>query len=582
MAQTFPSGILQAKKNRFMRTVALTAVVTLVGQNFAWAVCSDGISTVPGTGGWSVNSVSPAGNWSPNVFTAPAQSVFVPDNSVNENNDTSQPYTNGGHNWVFDQGSTLCKETDVASRGMSTTTGGWAIPANTPTECIVLPVIKNGGVVNLGDIPYQGQAITPTCDPTLLSTITSGPNPKNTYFNQLGCSISHGLATTPQTATTFLFLAGIKGGMFAYPLDNANNSVPPGSAPGTQPGATGTEAGKTVGSFIYYSGIPEGQKLTSGVVSPDGMFAMATSIRRNTQVWACLNPLGDPGDPLSPIDPFFSTTNATAKCMGVGTNGLTQDSTTTFGPDNQPYFGGQRVVTTFNNPPGGNGGSSWPQCMYNGAQVPNPSPQTPQQQMANFVAVFKTANTGFVPTPPAGGKGGGGVGVVGGGGGGGGKGGTPPAVPPANTPPAPPTTGITGQTLNLCGNAQANAGLTGALITQPQALISHIGADGKGYMYTGPLGGTIVQILVTSDPSPNNGVNKGQSRYKVRTLLTGISLSTGLGVADDLGYGVNGSPFDSSPTPKLRGGSLMIMTDPSAVGLAAQGVVTRLPLCEDM
>jgi hypothetical protein len=34
-------------------------------------------------------------------------------------------------------------------------------------------------------------------------------------------------------------------------------------------------------------------------------------------------------------------------------NNLKQDITTDFGPDNQPYFGGQRVVNAFNGNPGG-------------------------------------------------------------------------------------------------------------------------------------------------------------------------------------------------------------------------------------
>ena len=50
-----------------------------------------------------------------------------------------------------------------------------------------------------------------------------------------------------------------------------------------------------------------------------------------------------------------------------------------------------------------------------------------------------------------------------------------------------------------------------------------------------------------------------------------MSLTTGLGIADDLTYsGGNGD------------GSLVVFTDPSAVGLAGQEVLTRLPLCEDM
>ncbi len=55
----------------------------------------------------------------------------------------------------------------------------------------------------------------------------------------------------------------------------------------------------------------------------------------------------------------------------------------------------------------------------------------------------------------------------------------------------------------------------------------------------------------------------GLSSYQFRTYLTGVSITSGLGVADDLK-------------------SLMVYTDPSTVGLAGQGVVTKLPLCEDM
>jgi hypothetical protein len=45
--------------------------------------------------------------------------------------------------------------------------------------------------------------------------------------------------------------------------------------------------------------------------------------------------------------------------------------------------------------------------------------------------------------------------------------------------------------------------------------------------------------------------------------MGGTSLSTGFGVADDVK-------------------ALMVMTDPSAVGLAGQEVITKTPLCEDM
>jgi hypothetical protein len=84
-----------------------------------------------------------------------------------------------------------------------------------------------------------------------------------------------------------------------------------------------------------------------------------------------------------------------------------------------------------------------------------------------------------------------------------------------------------------------------------------VAANGDGYMYTGPLGGTVDQFKLTIDP------NSGLTIYNFRTILTGVSLTSGLGVAEDLK-------------------SLMVFTDPSAVGLSGQGVVTKLPLCEDM
>jgi hypothetical protein len=64
----------------------------------------------------------------------------------------------------------------------------------------------------------------------------------NTCFNQLGCSISHGVATTSRTAASFMFVA--KDGLFSIPLNNVNPIV-------------GDDAGKTAGGQNYYSAIPE-------------------------------------------------------------------------------------------------------------------------------------------------------------------------------------------------------------------------------------------------------------------------------------------------------------------------------------
>jgi len=504
--------------------LATTAALSLGAQN-AWAVCSDG-KTMP-AGGFVVGrdaQVATAANWSPNVFTAAAGSLFIPDTSVHEHNDPQQPLTHGGHNWVFDQGSTLCKVTDITDQtGKNPQTTGWSIPPNTPTDCVILPIIKGGRVTNLGDIPYQGQVITPTCDTSLLGTVSTStpggpppgqfiPNPKNTYFNQLGCTIAAskhlvgGVPTPVDTdaahATSWMFVAGIKGGLFSIQLNDVG-------------AVKGSDAGKTAGTQNYFSDIPEGLKLTNGAVSPDGMFAMATSIRRAQFVYACLNPLGDPGDPLKQITAKTVATWANsalasqAKCMQVGNNNLSQDATSAFGPDAQPYFGGRRIVTSFNSQPGGTNPAAWPQCATN--------TKSTFKTEAGLMAALKTA--------------------------------------------------FNSHSANGCGNAQANFGFTSALIDQPSAIISHVAANGDKYMYTGPVGGTVVQFKLTVNPV------SGLTNYKFRTILTGVSITTGLGVADDLVY----------PNSKGgKGGSLMVMTDPSAVGLAAQGVMTRLPLCEDM
>src|SRR5262249_40970166 len=188
---------------RTRRMIATATAFTFLCQNFAWAVCADG-TTFP-SGGFAA-AQPPAVNWSPGVFLNANQSIFIPDSSVSELNDPTQPLTGGGHNWVFDQGSTLCKEIHVGpARGTPT---AWAIPpinsALYASGCIQLPIVNSGVLVGSGNTPLPGQAIPPTCNPALLSQ-PGAPNPANTGLNQLGCAISHGVATTPQTATTFLF-----------------------------------------------------------------------------------------------------------------------------------------------------------------------------------------------------------------------------------------------------------------------------------------------------------------------------------------------------------------------------------------
>src|SRR5215471_8285057 len=265
---------------RARRIVATATALTFLCQNFAWAVCADG-STFP-TGGF-VPPPSILGNWVQLNADRAAGSIFVPDNSVFEHNDPTQPLTGGGHNWVAD--SALCKQTDMGPAGGTPT--AWAIPPiNTAfysNGCIQLPIIKGGVLVGFGDTPFQGDAITPTCNPALLSQ-PGAPNPANTRLNQLGCAISHGVATTPQSATTFLFVAGLKSGLFAVPLVNVSNPVSGGDAGKI----IAVQYGVGIPLTNYYSSIPDGQRLTNGAVSPDGLFAIASSTRRLRSVYACL------------------------------------------------------------------------------------------------------------------------------------------------------------------------------------------------------------------------------------------------------------------------------------------------------
>jgi hypothetical protein len=106
---------------------------------------------------------------------------------------------------------------------------------------------------------------------------------------------------------------------------------------------------------------------------------------------------------------------------------------------------------------------------------------------------------------------------------------------------------------NGCGIAVTNFGFASALLIQPSIVIRR-----GEYMHVGPqVAGAITQFNVTADP------RSGVSTYKFRTYLGGVPLTTSLGVADDLQ-------------------SLMVYTDPSAAGVAAAEVVTKLPLCQDM
>jgi hypothetical protein len=142
---------------RIRRVTAVAIATTFLTQNFAWAICSDGLSFPPGQQGYVNTSLPPSlANMSPHVFTGTAGSLFLPDNSIFENNDpttgTSTIALNGsgitglpvapvgGHNFDFDQGSTTCKAVDTGGVGQAPS--GWNIAPNTTTDCFVLPVVK--------------------------------------------------------------------------------------------------------------------------------------------------------------------------------------------------------------------------------------------------------------------------------------------------------------------------------------------------------------------------------------------------------------------------------------------------------
>jgi len=450
---------------RWRRTLLASAAALSLGmQDAAWAVCSDG-STFPAGGFVAGSTPNPfTAGWSPGVLADPVGSLFIPDNSVNEHNDPAQPLTGRGHNWVFDQASSLCKETDTGPGGAAPT--AWALPPMTTTDCVLLPIIQQGKAVRIGGVPYQGDVITPTCDPTRLST-ANAPNPANTYFNQLGCSISHGAAVTAQSATSWLFVADISGGLFSVRLDNQSAPTP------------GGEAGKTVGLTDYYSAIREGSQLSNAAISKDGRIAIATSFRRLVQpVFACINPLGDPGDPAKPINPNFTVPPASSvTCMQVGSSNLGQDLTTAFGPDSQPYFGGAPLANggpatngafySFGAVPGGASQAAWPNCIWqtNGSL-----------SLADAFAHNRQ---------------------------------------------------------NGCRNATSNAGVTPSVTSQPNSVVSH-----GTYMYVGTAAGPVLQYKVTLDPI-TGASNYAFRTYFGGTSVASSSgviagAAAGVGVAEDL------------------------------------------------
>jgi hypothetical protein len=103
-----------------------------------------------------------------------------------------------------------------------------------------------------------------------------------------------------------------------------------------------------------------------------------------------------------------------------------------------------------------------------------------------------------------------------------------------------------------CGNAVMNSAFSTNVINAPSALTSH-----GNYLYLGRSNGQVLQLKVGKDPA------RGYTTYTARVYLYTITNPTGIGITDDLK-------------------SLIVMSDPSLIGLFGQEVMTKLPLCEDM
>src|SRR6516162_693405 len=72
---------------RIRKVAAIAAASTFLTQNFAWAICSDGLGFPPGQTSYVQATLPPSlANAAPHIFTGTAGSFFIPDNSVCENN----------------------------------------------------------------------------------------------------------------------------------------------------------------------------------------------------------------------------------------------------------------------------------------------------------------------------------------------------------------------------------------------------------------------------------------------------------------------------------------------------------------
>jgi hypothetical protein len=378
-------------------------------QNFAWAVCSDGQPFPDPTAnpGGFVAGLSRTSVWVPRgTLTNTLGSVFVPDTSQFEFNSAALgPATDGGHDWIFDQGTTTCKATHVGPAGGTATSFQTPAAVSSP-DCFFLPVVRgsttitvtvgfnpNGTAITqqvtsiqiggITDIPQVSDVITPTCVP---GNLTQGaiPNPANTYFNQLGCALSGGVAVDAAHATSYMFSPGIHSGVNRVVLVNMG-------------GGPGTEAGKgVIARDTYTAPAVLNDRLDFVVVSkdsagrPDGKLVFAGSRHTSANVYACLNPFGDPGDPAKPLPAnFFLAPAGAVNCRQIGNAGQSRIEGMVVGGDGQLYVANNAQVTNFSN---------FPACVT--AQFPNGGPScqsviNPDINSAPGVPLIKAETAAF-------------------------------------------------------------------------------------------------------------------------------------------------------------------------------------------
>jgi len=315
------------------------------------------------------------------------------------------------------------------------------------------------------------------------------------------------------------------------------------------------DSGRVITQLIFFAdtaGIPLTTPLTNAMVSPDGHYIAATSIRRDVHLYGCNMPLGDPGridsPPISAQQFALSQNTITSvKCMNqIGLTGLQVTVSNVWGVDNQPYLGGLRTTnpastavttagTTGGNPGSWFSPSAWPQCIALGKGETFTLPAVYPSQSAQFgnydaVAVLDAAIADVFAKHKNGG----------------------------------------------C-QFGPNAGFS----SSGQSLATYAASNGNMYMFAaGGTGQSVAQARLTIDAT-------GATNYNTRNYFSNgiLGTITGVGVAPDMNFTTDGSFTTTGAATPAAGatgsGSLIVMTDVSGLGLSVEEAMTRLPLCED-